>query len=84
MKNDSEDIVELAKVPTAQEAHMLAQALEDEGIPARVVGDFLDAGMGSLNAVPAEVWVKQTDLEKARALYTAYENARQARADEDE
>ncbi|MER3415762.1 MAG: hypothetical protein C4297_06060 [Gemmataceae bacterium] len=65
---ESRKIARLVRVPTAQEAHLLCQLLADAGIEARVVGDYLDAGFGSLHTIPAEVWVYEDDLERAREV----------------
>jgi hypothetical protein len=64
-----EDVVRLVTLSTPQEAQLLRQALEAEGIRCRVVGELL----GGFGVVPpalpaAEVWVGRADLERARAV----------------
>jgi hypothetical protein len=67
--NPHENIVRLATARDPQEAEFWRQALEDEGIRCRVVGEFL----GSFGVVPPghpvpEVWVRQVDAERARQI----------------
>ena len=82
----NEDIVLLAKAPTAQEAHVWKQVLEDEEIECHVVGDFLDASLGSLDTITAELWVRRADLDRARAALEAHHQSRplQEQAGEDD
>jgi hypothetical protein len=62
-----DDIVPVATNLTPPEAHILQQRLEEEGIRARVVGDYLSAGIGDIPGVAAEVWVHKDDLSRAQA-----------------
>jgi hypothetical protein len=64
-----EEIVRLGTTSSPQEAQLWRQALEDEGIRCRVVGDYL----GSFGVVypghPApDLWVHRDDAERARAV----------------
>jgi hypothetical protein len=61
-----DDIVHLASAVNPVEAHVWKQALEEEGIPCRVVGDYLDVGIGDVPGMRAEVWVHRDDVERAR------------------
>ena len=70
MHND--DIVRLATAGNPLEAHLWRQALEEEGIHARVVGEYLDAGVGDIPGLRPEVWVHREDLERARAFLEAH------------
>jgi hypothetical protein len=63
-----DDIVRLATAGNPQEAYLWQQALEEEGIQARVVGDMLDAGLGDVGGIRPEVWVHRNDADRARAL----------------
>jgi len=63
-----DDIVRLATATNAMEAHLWRQALDEEGIQAKVVGDLLDAGFGEMAGTQAEVWVHRNDLERASAF----------------
>lgn len=67
------DVVCLARATSPQTAHVWRQALEAEGIYCKVVGDYLDAGMGTLDTIPAEVWVRKSDVERARAILDTVE-----------
>jgi hypothetical protein len=64
----SEDIVRLATAPNPFVAHAWQQALEEEGIHAQVVGDYLDAGIGNVPGVTAEVWVHRDDVTRAEEV----------------
>ena len=68
----SDNIVHLATARNGVQAHIWRQALEDEGISCKVVGDMLDAGIGDVGSVKAEVWVHANDFEKARAFLAAH------------
>ncbi len=70
----AEDIVRLTNARDLQEAHLLKQALEQEGIPCQVVGDYLTEGhgIGFCFAYP-ELWVFRDDVEKARAILEKYQ-----------
>jgi transglutaminase-like putative cysteine protease len=50
------------------EAHVIEQALRAAGIDSNVVGDYLDAGIGDIPGVRAEVWVHRHDLEAAKEV----------------
>ncbi len=63
-----EDIVRLAVATHPIQAHIWEQALKEEGIRCRVVGDFLDAGLGDLPNISAEVWVHRDDLPRAEEV----------------
>jgi hypothetical protein len=63
-----DDIVRLATAPNPTLAHIWEQALRDEGIPSRVVGDYLDAGLGDIPGLKAEVWVHRDDLARAEEV----------------
>jgi hypothetical protein len=65
---DPNDVVRLATAPNPADAHILEQALADEGIKATVVGDYLDAGFGDVPGARAEVWVHRQDLARAEAV----------------
>jgi hypothetical protein len=72
---DPDDIVRLATAGNPAQAHIWQQALEAEGIESRVVGDYLDAGLGDLPGLRAEVWVHRQDLERAQAVLRPGEGA---------
>ena len=70
MPNRNADaIVRLVIAGSPQEAQLWRQALEEEGISCRVVGEYL----GSFGIVPPghpvpELWVHQEDAERAQAI----------------
>ncbi len=70
-----DDIVHLASAVNPVEAHVWKQALEEEGIRCRVVGDYLDVGIGDVPGLNAEVWVHKDDLERARAVLAEHRQA---------
>ena len=64
----SEEIVQLATARNPFEAHAWEQALKDEDIYCRVVGDYLDAGFGDISGVLPEIWVRGDDLARAQKV----------------
>ena len=68
-----DDIVRLASATNPQEAYLWQQALEEEGIQSRVVGDMLDAGLGDVPGIRPEVWVHRDDFDRARKILQAHE-----------
>jgi hypothetical protein len=67
-----DDIVRLTTASNPAEAHLWCEALEDEGIQCKVVGDYLDAGVGDIPGIRAEVWVHRNDVERAQAILAAH------------
>jgi hypothetical protein len=65
---ESDDIVRLVTATNPAQAHIWEQALRDAGIQCRVVGDYLDAGVGDIPGVRAEVWVHRDDVARAEAV----------------
>jgi hypothetical protein len=65
---DARNIVRLARASNPAEAHLIEQVLEEEGIRSQVVGDYLDAGIGDIPGIQAEVWVERDDLARAREV----------------
>jgi hypothetical protein len=83
--NDSDKLARLATAANPAEAHVMEQALRAEGISCRVVGDFLDAGIGDIPGVQAEIWVHQDDLARAqKVLQEARAEREPTEADEPE
>jgi hypothetical protein len=62
------DVVRLATAANPVEAHIFEQALKDEGIRCKVVGEFLDAGVGDIPGLNAEIWVHREDLSRATEI----------------
>ena len=68
-----DEIVRLVMASSPQEAHLWRQALEDQGIRCRVVGEYL----GGFGVVPPghpvpELWVHQEDAERAQAILEGF------------
>jgi hypothetical protein len=80
-ERDPDDVVRLMTAANPVEAHVVEQALRDEGIESRVVGDYLGAGIGDVPGLRPEVWVHRDDFETAQSVL---EKRRAAPADEDE
>jgi len=68
------DLVRLAEAANPFQAHIWQQALEQEGIRCQVLGDYLDAGIGDIPGMAAEVWVELTDLARAEAILRQHED----------
>jgi hypothetical protein len=67
----TDDIVCLARAADSTEASIWKQALENQGIHCRVVGQHLDAILGKLPPGQAEIWVFRKDLERGKAILAA-------------
>ena len=78
-----DDIVRLATARNPAEAHVIQQALEEEGIASHVVGDFLDAGVGDVGRIRPEIWVHRADLERASAFLEAHQAAAAEKEDDE-
>jgi hypothetical protein len=63
-----DDIVRLVTAPNPAQAHIWEQMLREEGVPCRVVGDYLNAAIGDIPGLRAEVWIRQSDLARAQAI----------------
>ena len=62
------DLVRLATATNPFQAHIWQQALQEEGIRCQVLGDYLDAGIGDIPGIEAEVWVEAADVDRAEAI----------------
>src|SRR5262249_15819578 len=72
--HEPDDIVCLATAPNPMQAHVWEQALREEGIRCKVVGDYLDAGSGDIPGVRAEIWVHRDDVTAAQAVLKRLED----------
>ena len=72
---DQHEIARLATAANPFEAHIWQQALEQEGIRCQVLGDYLDAGIGNIPGIGAEVWVETADLARAEAILDGFHRA---------
>jgi hypothetical protein len=67
-----DDIVRLTTADNPAQAHLWCEALQEEGIDCRVVGDYLDAGVGDVPGIRAELWVHRNDLARAQELLASH------------
>jgi hypothetical protein len=79
-----DDIVRLVTAQHPAQAHLWREALEEEGIPAKVVGDYLEAGFGDMAGVQPEVWVHREDLQRARQFLNAHEHKEEVGVEEED
>ena len=70
-----DEIVRLLTADNPAQAHVWQQALESEGIYAQVVGDYLDAGLGDVPGLRAELWVYGRDVERAEKILAEHRDA---------
>lgn len=63
-----DDIVRLATARNPFQAHAWEQALRAEGLQCKVVGDYLEAGIGDISGLLPEIWVHRDDLARAEKL----------------
>ena len=71
--NPDDELVRLRTAMNPAEAHLVEETLRANGIEARAVGDYLDAGLGDIPGLRAEVWVKKSDLARAQATLASAE-----------
>jgi hypothetical protein len=64
----NDEVVTLTQAPNPVQAHILENALRDEGIRCQVVGDYLDVGIGDIAGIQPEIWVKRQDVTQAQAI----------------
>jgi len=68
---DRRRIVELCSAADVVESHGLCDVLQEAGIPARVVGEYLGGAAGSLplgEPIAPRIWVREADLDRARKI----------------
>ncbi|HLJ92610.1 MAG TPA: DUF2007 domain-containing protein [Gemmataceae bacterium] len=82
--DDQHDLVRLAAAANPFQAHIWQQALEQEGIRCQVLGDYLDAGIGDIPGMTAEVWVESADLARAEAILRQHRDRSEEAAQPDE
>lgn len=68
-----DEIVRVARSLNPAHAHIYRQALQDEGIRCKVVGDNLEGGFGDLIGMSAEIWVHKVDADRADKIIKAHE-----------
>ena len=72
---DQQELVRLAGAANPFQAHIWEQALQQEGIRCEVLGDYLDAGIGNIPSVSAEVWVEACHERRANAILRRYHSS---------
>ena len=82
--DDQRDIVRLAAAANPFQAHIWQQALQEEGIRCQVLGDYLDAGIGDIPGMTAEVWVETADFARAEAILRQHRHRSEEAAQPDE
>ena len=83
MSHDPNDVVRVAAGEMVV-IELYKQALTDEGISARVLGESLEASFGTAIPGSVELWVHQSDAPRARALIRQMEDERGERTSEHE
>jgi ubiquinone/menaquinone biosynthesis C-methylase UbiE len=73
-EDNGHELVRLATAANPFQAHILGQALQEEGVHCQVVGDYLDAGIGDIPGMTAEVWVEAGDVARAVAVMRQHEH----------
>jgi hypothetical protein len=71
----SDEIVRLASARNPFEAHEWEQALREENIYCKVVGDYLEAGIGDIAGMLPEIWVRRDDLARAEEVVRRLQRA---------
>jgi hypothetical protein len=67
-----DEIIRLATAPNPAIAHIWEQALRAEGIRCKVVGDYLDAGVGDISGLLPEIWVHREDVPRAEIILNGH------------
>jgi hypothetical protein len=76
----TDDVVRLVTAENPVQAHIWERALQEEGIHAKVVGDYLDASLGDLPGLKPEIWVHRSEIPRAEEVLR---ECQQALSDED-
>jgi hypothetical protein len=66
--SDPQEVVRLLTAPNPAQASIWEQALRAAGVDCKVVGEYLDAGIGNIPGIQPEIWVHRRDLAKAREV----------------
>jgi hypothetical protein len=75
MDNDPNDVVRVA-AGSHVVIELYRQALEEEGIPARVLGEALEASFGTALPRSVELWAHRSDVPRARGVIRQMEQER--------
>jgi hypothetical protein len=82
MRDD--EIVRLATAGNRAEGEIWRQALKEEGISCKVVGDYLEAGFIDAPGLRPEIWVHRADLARATAVLEAHRAATETETEDAE
>ena len=80
----SDDIVRLTTAPNPAQAHIWQQALTQAGVRCKVVGDYLNAGLGDIPGMQAEIWVHRDDVARGEQVLREMQKAEASGAAESE
>src|SRR2546421_12642148 len=72
------DLVRLTTAANSFQAHIWQQGLAREGTRCRVLGDYLDGGIGDIPGIAAEIWVEPADLARAEAILRQHQSRSEA------
>jgi len=81
--HDPDAIVRLATARNPFEAHAWERALREQGIEVKVVGDYLDAGIGDISGFLPELWVHRDELARAEKVLKKLEESQSEAAPEE-
>lgn len=81
---ERDDIVRLGTAADPAEALAWQQALQDEGIRCKVVGELLESSFLDPHSARPEVWVHRADLERSVAALEEHRRAAAEDAQPDE
>jgi hypothetical protein len=82
-RDEHDEVVRLTTAANPAQAHIWQQALREEGIKCQVVGDYLDAGLGDIPGLRAELWVHRDDVGRAQDLLGRHSGQAAGSPDED-
>jgi hypothetical protein len=77
-----DDVVRLTTAANPFQAHLWERALKEAGIRCKVVGDYLEAGLGDISGLLPEIWVHRDDLARAEKVLEATRASTPAPEDE--
>jgi hypothetical protein len=78
-----DNIVRLATAVNPVQAQIWQNALEEEGVRSKVVGDYLEAGLGNVPGMGAELWVHEDDVERAKEILMQHKDFSEGKGDAD-
>ena len=84
--HENDPMVHIPDAANPEEAVFWKESLEQEGIPCKLVGDIFETGfpLSGVLITPPEVWVRQSDLERATAILDTLPKAKPHTGEEGE